>query len=166
MVGPVSIKGAIPDSVVPYPDGLFNKAKYAFWKLISPGYVWGMNVLLRLHIIHHHGRQEYLIGTLAPGTDFNAFLQYLAREKWTNHFIAWHDDDQLVSVRKLVSFTWQYHLRIFKDGEVRGHYEYTPESHPRWHLKEVGMEKRREDFLRFMGDWIVPVTQIRGKSRF
>jgi len=159
MVGPVSIKGAIPDSVVPYPDGLFDRVKYVFWRLIYPGYVWGMNMLLRFHIIHHEGRQQYLIGKLVPGAALMTFLKYLEKEGWANHFIAWHDDDQVVSVRRLVGFDWQYHLRIFKDGEVRGHYEYTPESHPIRHLKETGMKESHEDFLRFMGDWVTPAKE-------
>ena len=82
------------------------------------------------------------------------FLQYLIDNGWWNHFIAWTDEDQIISLRRLESFTWQYHLRIFRDGEVRGHYEYTPEAHPKWHLQEVGMEPRSEDFKKFLGDWV------------
>jgi hypothetical protein len=53
-------------------------------------------------------------------------------------------------------FDWQYHLRIFHDREVRGHYEYTPESYPLRHLKKVNMQHRREEFLHILGGWIVP----------
>jgi hypothetical protein len=78
----------------------------------------------------------------------------------------------------LVDFKHQYHLRVFKDGEVRGHYEYTPECHPIWHLQKVGQEPRREELLGFLGDWIVAldardpriysdgITRTLGKSRF
>jgi len=85
------------------------------------------------------------------------FVEYLGTQGFFNHFIAWRDSGEIVSVRRPVSFEWQYHLRIFADGEVRGHYEYTPESHPVWHMREVGQEERREEFLEFLGDWIVPV---------
>src|SRR5258708_5141909 len=150
------IKDIVPDSVLPYPEGLWNRVKYVFWKGITPGYRFGLNLLLRLHIIHHEGRQNFIIGKMAMGVRLEDFLRYLHSQGFWNNFIAWHDDDQVVSLRKLVDFEWQYHLRIFKDGEVRGHYECTPESHPRLHMKEIGMEERRDDFLRFVGDWVAP----------
>ena len=81
---------------------------------------------------------------------------YLLSQGFANHFIAWKDDDQVFSLRKCVDFERQYHLRIFSDGEVRGHFETTPEAHPTMHMKEIGMEARREDFLRYLGDWIIP----------
>lgn len=156
-MGPVSIKGAIPDSAIPYPDGLLDRIKYFIWKIVSPSYVFIMNTLLRLHVIRHTvARQNFVIGKLEKGARLKDFLRHLEAQGWRNHFVAWHDDGQVVSVRKPVGFTWQYHLRVFEDGEVRGHYEYTPESHPLKHLLEVGLEERREDFLRAVGDWVVP----------
>jgi hypothetical protein len=152
--------GRIPDSVLPYPDGLWNRTKYAFWKIISPGYEWGRDTLLRLGFIHHEGRQNFVIGTLAPGAKLDDFLHYIKTQQFGNHFVAWTDEDQVISLRRLESFDRQYHLRIFSDGEVRGHYEWTPESHPKWHLQEVGMEPRSEEFARFLGDWIVPMEKI------
>jgi hypothetical protein len=114
------------------------------------------DVLLSLRVLRHEGRQDYLLGRITPGRSIEDFVKYLETQQLKNHFIALMDDDEVVSVRKLVDFEHQYHLRIFEDGEVRGHYEYTPESHPRLHMKKVGQEARREDFLRFLGDWIVP----------
>lgn len=70
-------------------------------------------------------------------------------------FIAWVDKDEAISTRKLDGFDFQYHLRVFKDGEVRGHYEKTPERHPIDHFLDRGMEPRRKEFLEILGDWIV-----------
>jgi len=151
----LALKNRLPDSVLPFPDGLWNRTKYVFWKAITPGYLFGLNLLLALHLLHHEGRQLFVIGRLAPGRSLDGFLAYLEAKGFANHFIAWKDDDQIVSLRKLESFERQYHLRIFKDGEVRGHYEYTPEAHPAWHSKEVGFEERREEFLQFVSDWVV-----------
>jgi hypothetical protein len=145
--------------VLPYPDGLWNRVKYVFWKTITPGYLWGLNLLLRLRILHHEGRQNFTLGTLVPGRKIDDFIQYLHFRGFFNHFIAWKDDGQVISLRKLENFEWQYHIRVFKDGEIRGHYEYTPESHPAWHLKEIGMEERREIFLNYLGDWVVPAEK-------
>jgi hypothetical protein len=150
------IKDIVPDSVIPFPDGFLNRVKYFFWRTITPGYLFGQNTLLALGIIHHEGRQNFVVGKMAPGVKIEDFIRYLHSQGFWNHFIAWNDDGQVVGLRKLESFERQYHLRIFNDGEVRGHYEYTPESHPRRHSKEVGFEERRDDFLRFVGDWVVP----------
>lgn len=156
-----AFKGRIPDSVLPYPKGFWNRTKYIFWKLISPGYEWGRDTLLRLGIIHHEGRQNFLIGTLAPRVKIEDLLAYLIDvQGFANNFIAWTDDGEVLSLRRLENFEWQYHLRIFSDGEVRGHYEYTPEAHPAWHSMEVRWEPRYEEFRRFLGDWIVPAPTV------
>jgi hypothetical protein len=144
----------IPDSVLPYPDELFSRAKFLFWKAISPIFLFLRDASLALHIIHHAGRQGYLLGRLVPGRSVDDFLRYLGEHDFGNNFIALKDEGQILSLRRLENFTWQYHLRIFKDGEVRGHYEYTPEAHPWWHWKEVGMEPRREIFLNIFGGWL------------
>ena len=147
----------IPDSVLPYPEGIWNKAKYFVWKyVISGGFEWGRDLLLRLGFIRHEGRQNFVIGHLAPGVKVEEFLSYLITQNFGNQFVAWIDDEQVISLRRLDGFEKQYHLRVFKDGEVRGHYEWTPESHPKWHLQEKDMIPKREDFLRFLGDWVAP----------
>jgi hypothetical protein len=153
-----ALRRQIPDSVLPYPRGFYNRSKYIFWRVIYPFHNTGRDILLSARIIRHHGRQDFVLGRIAPGRTMEDFLHYLETQQFGNHFISWKDDDEVMSVRRLVDFEWQYHLRIFADGEVRGHYEYTPECHPRWHMKEVGQVFRREDFLRFLGDWIVPVA--------
>lgn len=145
----------IPVSALPYPSGTWDRIKYYFWHAITPSFLKIRDVLISLHLIHHDvGRQRYLLGTLRSVQKFGSFLSYLQSEGFGNHFIAWKDNDQLVSLRRFDGFERQYHLRIFKDGEVRGHYEFTPEAHPVSHLREIGIEERRTDFLKFLGDWI------------
>jgi hypothetical protein len=145
----------IPDSKVPRPAGLWKKAKYYFWKALYPPVIIGRDVLMSFHLIHHEGRQRFLFGKLASGKKVEDFLKFLEAKGFGNHFVAWKDDGQLISLRRPDGFDYQYHLRIFKDGEIRGHYEYTPESHPYWHFIEHGEEERRSDFFEFCGDWIV-----------
>ena len=155
----IALRQSISDSVLPYPKGFRNRSKYVFWKVIYPVHGTGRDILLSLGILHHEGRQNYLVGHLAPGRTMEEFVKYLEGKQVCNHFVALRDDDEVVSLRKPVDFEHQYHLRIFKDGEVRGHYEYTPESHPKWHMKKVGQEPRREEFLKLLGDWIVPASE-------
>jgi hypothetical protein len=153
----LAIPQNIPTSVLPYPKGVRNRTKYIFWKAIYPVHGVGRELLLSLKLLRHEGRQDYLIGTLVQDRSIYFFVKYLGDQNFLNHFIALRDDDEIVSLRRVVDFEHQYHLRIFSNGEVRGHYEYTPESHPRWHMDKVGQEPRREDFLKFLGDWIVPL---------
>jgi len=145
-----------PASKLPYPDGLWNRTKYLFWRAISYPFPYVRDILVGAHIIHHDGRQNYLLGKLKSTITLETFLSHLRKHGFGNHFIAWRDDGQLISLRRLDGFDHQYHLRIFKDGEIRGHYEFTPESHPLWHRKDVGAEPRREEFLQWIQDWIVP----------
>ncbi|HVN26399.1 MAG TPA: hypothetical protein VMT99_01980 [Candidatus Paceibacterota bacterium] len=154
-----TLTSRIADSVLPYPEGLTRKIKYFLWKyIISDGFEWGRDFLLKTGFIRHGvSRQEFVIGKLAPDVKVADFVKYLEGQQFGNHFVAWIDDEQIISVRRLDGFEKQYHLRVFKDREVRGHYEWTPECHPKWHLQEYQMEDRRDDFMRFVGDWVVPI---------
>lgn len=148
----------LPSARAPYPDTLWDKLKYFAWRVITPFHNPVRDALLRTKVIRHHGRQEYLLGHLAPGQTAESLVTYLIVQGWGNHFIAWKDEGELVSLRRIHDFRHQYHLRIFKDGEVRGHFEYTPECHMVLHMQEVGMEPRREEFLAVLGNRIIPIS--------
>ena len=124
---------------------------------MTPVFPVMQRLFLTLHLTKHSGRQPFLIGTLAPGRTVEGLKKYLS-EKWGfgNHFIAWQDTGQILSWRKRVNFNEQYHLRVFESGELRGHFEETPEAHPIKHMLERGETDRREDFLNFLGDWVTP----------
>lgn len=143
-----------------YPDSLGDRIKYAFWRLYTPFHPLVRDTSLALGIVTHgdkypRGRQPYILGTLVPGETVQGFVSYMIDKGFGNHFIAWKDHGQVVSLRYVDSFKYQYHLRVFEDGEVRGHYEFTPECHPILHMKDDNMEPRREEFLRFIGDKIL-----------
>ena len=70
--------------------------------------------------IFHGGRQPYRLGWLAPGHTLEELKAHLAKQGFGNHFVAWDDTGQVLSWRKFDGFEWQYHLRVFDDGEVRG----------------------------------------------
>src|SRR3989344_1170456 len=107
-----------------------EKAKQKIWHFIYKFFPTIQRGLLRLHLIWH--------------------------EKWGfgNHFVAWGDTGQVLSWRKLSDFNHQYHLRVFSDGEIRGHFEYTPEGHPVAHFDEKGEAFHRGEFLKFLGDFV------------
>lgn len=128
------------------------KGLYPFWPYVAHFFNW----------LHKGGRQHYKLGWLANGYNLEDLKKHLS-ENWNfgNHFVAWHDDGQVLSWRRLESFEKQYHLRVFSDGEIRGHYEYTPEARPIKHFREIGEEERREDFLKFLGDYVTQEKCIR-----
>jgi hypothetical protein len=131
--------------------------KKNIWRKIYPIFPWMQKHFLKWHLVwHEDGRQPYHLGWLAPGKTLKDLEKHL-HEKWGfgNHFVAWTDRGQVLSWRKLENFEDQYHIRVFKDGEIRGHYEYTPESKPLAHFAEISEQARIEQFKKFLGDYAV-----------
>ena len=130
--------------------------KKNIWHVIYPVFPWVQNHFLKWHLIwHDKGRQPYHLGWIAPGKSLQELEKHL-HDRWGfgNHFVAWTDRGQVLSWRKLVNFDYQYHIRVFSDGEIRGHYEYTPESKPVSHFAEIAEEERRTEFAKFLGDFV------------
>jgi hypothetical protein len=136
----------LPRSKMSYPRSLRDRAKYVFWRAYTPAHPLFRDAALRLGMVKHKGRQNYLLGHIAPGQTVQEFVDYLVSKGFANHFVAWKDDGEVVSLRRVENFTHQYHLRIFADGEVRGHFEFTPECYPFSHLKAIGQENHPEVF--------------------
>ncbi len=145
----------LPISKMIYPDQLINRLKYYIFKIYNPMHPFWRDLLLMLGLIRHTvDRQDYLLGTLREDRKVEDLLAYLVQKGFGNHFIAWVDEGEISSLRLLENFEYQYHIRIFKDGQIRGHYEYTPECHPIHHLKEKDMRDGRELFSQILKGWI------------
>jgi hypothetical protein len=158
---------ALPASKMVWPSAFFDKWKYIFWRLYTPYHPFFRDTSLKLGIISAEAkvarwgaRQRYLLGNIAPDETIESVVEYLLKNGFGNHFVAWEDEGEVVSLRYVENFKYQYHVRIFEDGEVRAHYEYTPECHPFHHYYEVGFEDRREHFLSILGDRIVPASVL------
>lgn len=139
-----------------------DKVKQKIWRFIYKFFPTLQRDFLKWHLVFHKkGRQKYHIGWLVSGKTLEGLKKHL-HEKWGfgNHFIAWGDDCQVLSWRKLMDFQDQYHLRVFSDGEIRGHFEYTPEAHPLQHFEEKGERECKEDFLKFLGDFVTEKKYI------
>ena len=145
----------LPYSGMVYPDSFSGKFKYALWRVYTPYHPLVRDLALKLHIVHHHGRQDWLLGTVAPHLSIRDFVSNLLQQGFGNHFVAWKDDGELISLRRTDNFAYQYHLRVFEDREVRAHYECTPECHPVMHMKDNQMEPRRDYFLNVLKDTVV-----------
>ena len=132
-----------------------QKIKDSVWHAIYPLFpMWQKNLIEWRVVWHEKGRQRYHLGWLAPGKTLAGLEKHL-HDQWGfgNHFVAWADSGQVLSWRKLADFDHQYHIRVFKDGEIRGHYEYTPESKPIAHFAEKNESSQRAEFRKFLGDF-------------
>jgi hypothetical protein len=150
-------KKTLPSSPMVKPDNFLEKVKYVFWRVYTPYHPFIRDSLLSIGVLSHQGRQDFLIGYIAPGWTLESITDFLIEKGYGNHFIAWIDDGELVGLRYVSKFSNQYHIRIFRDGEIRGHYEYTPECHPILHIMEVGMQDCRNHFIELLGDCMNPV---------
>ena len=152
----------VPRSKMARPRHLAHWPRFVFWQLATPLHPLMRTVSLKLGLVNFNqfldrkGRQKYLFGTIAPNHTADALIQHLTAQGYGENVVAWKDDGEIASLRLPDGFRFQYHVRIFSDGEVRGHYEYTPEAHPRKHYYEVDMEERREYFLELFGERITP----------
>ena len=139
-----------------------EKLKQKTWHFFYKFFPRAQKTLLHCHLIwHEKGRQRYHIGWLAPGKTLEDLKNHL-HSVWGfgNHFIAWGDDGQVLSWRKLMDFNHQYHLRVFEDGEIRGHFELTPEGHPLGHLEEKDETFHKREFKKFLGDFVTSEKHI------
>lgn len=137
---------------------LRERLQRTIWNLIYPIFPHIEHSFL---FAHKRKRQPFHLGWLAPGRTLAEMKRYLSRTyEFGNHFVAWEDPDQVLSWRKLDGFEYQYHLRVFKDGEIRGHYERTPESAPIAHFLEKGETRRTHDFLTFLGPYLTKRRHI------
>lgn len=146
----------LPRSKMVYPSTLPDWIKYSFWRIYTPLHPFVRDVALTLGVVSHSGRQNYTIGKITSDQNIEAVVNFLISHGYGNHFIAWKDDQELISLRRVVGFKYQYHLRIFEDGEIRGHYEYTPECHPLLHFKAIDQKDCRSEFLKLLGEKIIP----------
>lgn len=76
------------------------------------------------------------------------FYKALIEIGYQYNYLSMQEKGQVMNVRRLAG-AMQYHLRLFSDGEVRGHYEYNYEFDPEAHLRGESLaeidaaEKRR-----------------------
>lgn len=153
----------IPHSDPAYPENVLDRIKYWLWKIISPLHPYIRDMGIRIGIFRHSGRQPFLIGHLTTIEALPQMVQHAVQAGFGINRVAWKDSGELVSLRRTDGFVRQYHLRIFADGEVRGHYEFTPEAHPILHMLEIQMQARVHEFhawLMELESIFVPVSAV------
>jgi hypothetical protein len=108
-------------------------------------------------ILGFHGfRQNYLLGSLSKRFTKEEFEKYLIDKGFELTVIAWRDPGEVLSVRRIDREVFQHHIRLFDDGEIRAHYEYSPESRPYDHFWEARFDPETEFFKTLLGEYLVP----------
>lgn len=144
-----------PEDLV-IPARLYLSLKYYTWTyILTPLNPYIRDALLFLGLIKHEGRQNYVVGKISPTRNFEDLKSYLIETHgFEENFPAWIDDDEVFGLRYRENIYKQYHLRVYSDGEIRGHYEYAPECYPLHHIREIDMEFRRYKFVEFLSEWL------------
>ena len=116
------------------------------WKISERIYKNGRDFCQWAHITRHSGRQHFHIGWLAKGVTKIKLRRHLEKAEFEHDPYAWIDKDEVLSMRKPAKDKYQYHIRLHKDGEIRGHYEYAPDSKPLKHLETRYFRRKRRYF--------------------
>ena len=86
----------------------------------------------------HRGRGPYLLGKIDTSKyTIDEFRNHLFSLHFEKSRLAFKEPGEVLNVRLVDGLRFQWHVRVFEDGEVRGHYELSPEAHPFKHLKEA-----------------------------
>lgn len=121
------------------------------WHVIYKIYPPVLRVLEKLKV--HNYRQPYLIAT-KENIDIERLRNHLEKEGYEDVILAWKDPGEVLGMRKVDEEKFQYHIRLFEDGEIRGHYEYSSEGNPIGHIFERHFEERPEYFRALLRDFI------------
>ncbi len=121
------------------PITFFERLKSLLWHLFEPLFPTTRDTLMFLGFMRHDDRQRFSLGWLKQEVTDRQVRAALRAAGFSDDYLAWIDPDETLNMRKLVDQVYQYHVRVFNDGEVRGHREFSTESHPMKHVFERGM---------------------------
>ena len=121
------------------------------WNIIYKLYPSILRILEKLKI--HNSRQPYFITTI-ENIDIQKFERYLKKVGFEKAILSWKDPGEVLSMRKIDNDKYQYHIRIFSNGEIRGHYEYSSESNPIKHVIEAVFLPEKSYFERLIVNFV------------
>ena len=119
------------------------------WRIIY--IIWPPFIRLFEFIGFHKGRQPHAVGFLKPGVSLDEARRFLESKGYEHCILAWRDAGEILGHRLVHRKVFQYHVRIFKDGEVRAHYEYSLEGNPIKHVLETVLDAETPYFKTLLG---------------
>jgi hypothetical protein len=128
-----------------------------FWNVVYVIYPKFLRLLEKTGM--HSTRQDFLIGSFNAELKVSDLETHLISQEYHLGVLSWKDPGEILNLRKLDGKLYQYHIRVFDDGEVRAHYEYSSESRPLQHVLESHFEPRHEYFQELLGEYLIPVVR-------
>lgn len=119
------------------------------WRINYTIYPYLRDLILFTKVWRHTGRQNFRIGFVKKGVKKSDIKRILKFNGFEKSVCSWIDDGEVLSMRKCVG-GYQYHIRFFSDGEIRGHYECSPEGAPVRHLLAKFMRSGRQYFRKIL----------------
>jgi UDP-N-acetylmuramate dehydrogenase len=102
----------------------------------------------------HHFRENYFIGFLRKDRGLEDLIKYLREGGYAKAYMAWKEPGEVLSLRRIARCKFQYHLRLFENGEIRGHYEYAPEASPVGHLRRAVFTDPKDYFEHLLCEFL------------
>ncbi|MDO8482513.1 MAG: hypothetical protein Q7S86_01685 [bacterium] len=124
-----------------------------FWNLFYK--VWPPCTRVLEWLGFHSHRQRYLLGHLQSSYNKVDLKRLLSDKGFEHAILAWQDPGEILSMRRIDNRIFQHHIRLFVDGEIRAHYEYSPEAHTFKHFFEVHFEAEVEFFRKLLGECLI-----------
>ncbi len=122
------------------------------WRIVYKVWPPVLRVLERLKF--HNYKQPWVLGCLKDGYSEKDLRELLIENGFEDAILTWKDPGEVLGMRKVDKKVFQYHIRLFDNGEIRGHYEYSSEGHPWNHSIEKGMKPCREYFEKLLGEML------------
>ena len=101
------------------------------------------------------GAKDFKQGKLREDITLEDFKEYCHKLGFERARLAWICKNEVLNLRKRLKDGTQYHIRVFKDRTVNGHYEWSPEFAPLKHWYQMLMKPRRKTFRKLLGSFIV-----------
>lgn len=102
------------------------------WKIVYFLYPPLLRILERLGF--HKGGQDYHIGYVKKNYSISDLKDYLEKKGFEPAVLSWNEKDEVLNLRKVNKRIYQWHIRVFKDREIKGHYEFSSEGSPIAHI--------------------------------
>jgi len=119
------------------------------WRIVYKIWPPILRVLERLKF--HNYKQPWVLGRLNKEYSSDDLRRLLDKNGFEDAILTWRDPGEVLSMRKIDKKIFQYHIRLFDDGEIRGHHEYSSEGNSWNHAIEKGFEPRQEYFEKLLG---------------
>lgn len=123
------------------------------WKIIYFIYPPFLRILEAFHF--HQTRQDFLLGFKNKKYSSTDLKNFLLQQGFSTAVLAWKDPGEVFGLRLIDKKVFQHHIRLFSDGEIRGHYEYSSEGNSFGHIFNVGFRDDRDFFKSLLGDYLI-----------